>query len=490
MFDDNPLVRSSHPGPSQTAVSDHPNRRFNGGSDRMDDTGSILFREADDDSSSGRPVFFIPCDLSAPVPSAASLSALGRRSVPPSSVPIALPPPSSLSIPNITTSDLEAQESERLLGPNVPSSHPFPGAPLPHHFEVDASDYFPRPDITVSAFDTAFDTDAAAVPRESSEPSPLHAVPILTSSVGDPNDQVVVLLPPKEVEASNAVPSSCPSSVLVPSSPSPSSAFAPSSPRPLSSPLPPSKSARLVAALLAFLARLFTALPPPIRLPLAAAGLWLARMARALFLSCKRLWHWYEERLETYPIVTQMANTGLLWGLGDFLAQTFVEGRRFHVHPSSSSSSSSSSPASPSALLVSPGRVILTLDFGGFFIGPIAHFWLIFLDRLFRRRAFDRCPRIIVLILKALLDITVMGTLFVLMFFLWGAIFIDETGFLGFANSVRTGLLKSLLAELVIWPAFQMFNFGLIPLHHQLLAVNCMTLVDSTFLSWARVQWG
>lgn len=34
----------------------------------------------------------------------------------------------------------------------------------------------------------------------------------------------------------------------------------------------------------------------------------------------------------------------------------------------------------------------------------------------------------------------------------------------------------------------QAFNFTRIPVEHQLLAVNCMTLLDASFLSWARNQ--
>jgi hypothetical protein len=41
-----------------------------------------------------------------------------------------------------------------------------------------------------------------------------------------------------------------------------------------------------------------------------------------------------------------------------------------------------------------------------------------------------------------------------------------------------------LLASLAIWPLFQTANFTRVPLRHQLLAVNGMTLLDASFLSW------
>ena len=48
--------------------------------------------------------------------------------------------------------------------------------------------------------------------------------------------------------------------------------------------------------------------------------------------------------------------------------------------------------------------------------------------------------------------------------------------------------MPTYIAEMCFWPVVQTVNFTRIPVAHQLLVVNCLTLVDASFLSWARCQ--
>eukprot|EP00983_Pelagomonas_calceolata_P040777 1137770-Pelagomonas_calceolata.AAC.20 len=136
-------------------------------------------------------------------------------------------------------------------------------------------------------------------------------------------------------------------------------------------------------------------------------------------------------------------------------------------------------------------------------------------------------------------------------FYAFGSAVIDRSGWQGFKHKIDKDFISTYLAELVIWPAFQVwglnsllthcdqqqwhcqvdafcaalcpvflllplidkpsmspeaicvsistlcqlemhsvqtFNFVKVPVQHQLLAVNFMTLVDASFLSWARNQ--
>eukprot|EP00798_Chlamydomonas_sp_ICE-L_P011152 gene11152-18773_t len=88
-------------------------------------------------------------------------------------------------------------------------------------------------------------------------------------------------------------------------------------------------------------------------------------------------------------------------------------------------------------------RVAMTAGFGASFMGPVGHYWYLAL-----------------------------------------------TGIQGFKSKIEQDFVPTYMAELFIWPGFQTFNFTKVPLQHQLLAVNCMTLVDATFLAWARSQVG
>ena len=73
-------------------------------------------------------------------------------------------------------------------------------------------------------------------------------------------------------------------------------------------------------------------------------------------------------------------------------------------------------------------------------------------------------------------------------FYLWGALMIDNTGLEGFKKKITKDFVPTYAAELCIWPPFQLFNFTRIPVEHHLLAVNLMTVLDVSFLSWARSQ--
>ena len=65
---------------------------------------------------------------------------------------------------------------------------------------------------------------------------------------------------------------------------------------------------------------------------------------------------------------------------------------------------------------------------------------------------------------------------------------IDNTGLEGFKKKITKDFVPTYAAELCIWPPFQLFNFTRIPVEHHLLAVNLMTVLDVSFLSWARSQ--
>eukprot|EP00891_Asterochloris_glomerata_P009857 jgi/Astpho2/9857/Aster-x1614 len=53
-----------------------------------------------------------------------------------------------------------------------------------------------------------------------------------------------------------------------------------------------------------------------------------------------------------------------------------------------------------------------------------------------------------------------------------------------------TGLYGAAIIECCIWPMYQTLNFARVPVQHQLLVCNLGSLLDSTFLCWARVNDG
>jgi protein Mpv17 len=88
------------------------------------------------------------------------------------------------------------------------------------------------------------------------------------------------------------------------------------------------------------------------------------------------------------------------------------------------------------------------------------------------------------LVAKILVDSFVFGPIYLLAFYAWGSALIDRTGVEGFKAKITQDFVPTMCAELAIWPLFQAFNFSVVPVQHQLLAVNAASLVDATFLSW------
>lgn len=177
-----------------------------------------------------------------------------------------------------------------------------------------------------------------------------------------------------------------------------------------------------------------------------------------------RLWGKYERQLSKRPYAVNMATSAVLWGVADCLAQRVGEGR---VH-------------------IDAKRAVLTSGFGAMFMGPVGHLWYSNLDGWVK--LFARPGSLPFLAGKIAVDSFIFGPLYVLAFYAYGCATIDGTGVQGFTDKVRKDFLPTFAAELAVWPLFQAVNFSSVPIAHQLLAVNMASLVDATFLSWARSQ--
>uniref|UniRef100_A0A7S3VGX4 Peroxisomal membrane protein MPV17 n=1 Tax=Dunaliella tertiolecta TaxID=3047 RepID=A0A7S3VGX4_DUNTE len=179
-----------------------------------------------------------------------------------------------------------------------------------------------------------------------------------------------------------------------------------------------------------------------------------------------RMWQSYERALHRRPVPTQMATSAVLWGAGDVLAQRVAEGK--------------------ASKDIDKRRVGLTSVFGLSFMGPVGHYWYLGLDAMAHKYFAAGSSRLIAT--KVIVDSLILGPLYVIAFYAFGSAVIDRSGWQGFKHKIDKDFISTYLAELVIWPAFQTFNFVKVPVQHQLLAVNFMTLVDASFLSWARNQ--
>ena len=86
---------------------------------------------------------------------------------------------------------------------------------------------------------------------------------------------------------------------------------------------------------------------------------------------------------------------------------------------------------------------------------------------------------------KVVADTAVFGPLHIIGYFV--LMTLGEGGSWGEAKAkVQRDFVPTFAAECAFWPAFQAVNFTKVPPHYQLLAVNCATILDSTFMSWCR----
>eukprot|EP00879_Flechtneria_rotunda_P009020 GHRR01009445.1.p1 GENE.GHRR01009445.1~~GHRR01009445.1.p1 ORF type:complete len:249 (+),score=81.12 GHRR01009445.1:434-1180(+) len=222
----------------------------------------------------------------------------------------------------------------------------------------------------------------------------------------------------------------------------------------------------------------------------------------------KQLWSAYEHQLEKRPVLTQVTTSALLWGTGDLIAQRLEHWEQQQQRPKelvaaggqkmvpgvhassaelhSSSYTTSSTDGSIASLVVDWRRAMITGLFGAMLVGPVGHFWYINLDRWCKKIVPSGGPAFIGT--KVLIDTVVMGPFYVTAFFAWGCALIDNSGMQEFKRKMKVDFWPTLAAEASAWPLIQSVNFSLVPLQHQLLVINTLTVIDAAFMSWARSQ--
>lgn len=206
----------------------------------------------------------------------------------------------------------------------------------------------------------------------------------------------------------------------------------------------------------------------------------------------RQLWAAYETQLARRPVATQIATSAVLWGAGDVLAQRLekIQGFRRQTEVAAGSLATLPPPPQPPPLSwrngMDIGRAALTAAFGAALVGPVGNMWYAALDIWCTRLVpCGGAPRIAA---KVLIDTAVLGPFYVAAFFTWGAAFMGGGGASGLVTKLQSDFLPTLAAEAAFWPAVQAANFTFTPLRHQLLVVNAVTLLDATFMSWARDQ--
>nr|XP_036865338.1 protein Mpv17 isoform X6 [Manis javanica] len=151
------------------------------------------------------------------------------------------------------------------------------------------------------------------------------------------------------------------------------------------------------------------------------------------------LWRAYQRALTAHPWKVQVLTAGSLMGLGDIISQQLVERRGLREHQA--------------------GRTLTMASLGCGFVGPVVGGWYKVLDRLIPGTAKVDA-------LKKML--------------------LDQGGFAPcfLGSFLPLDYPDALITNYYLWPAVQLANFYLVPLHYRLAVVQCVAVIWNSYLSW------
>ncbi|XP_059662616.1 uncharacterized protein LOC132308527 [Cornus florida] len=166
-------------------------------------------------------------------------------------------------------------------------------------------------------------------------------------------------------------------------------------------------------------------------------------------------WSAYEEALKTNPVLAKMMISGVVYSVGDWIAQCY-EGKPIFEFDR--------------ARMFRSGLVGFTLH------GSLSHYYYQFCEELFPSQDWWVVPA------KVIFDQTVWAAV-------WNSIYYTFVGFLRFESPVsifselKATFWPMLTAGWKLWPFAHLITYGVIPLEQRLLWVDCIELIWVTILS-------
>lgn len=166
-------------------------------------------------------------------------------------------------------------------------------------------------------------------------------------------------------------------------------------------------------------------------------------------------WTAYEEALKANPVLAKMVISGVVYSVGDWIAQCF-EGKPLFEFDR--------------ARMFRSGLVGFTLH------GSLSHYYYQFCEELFPFQDWWVVP------VKVIFDQTVWAAV-------WNSIYFTVLGFLRFEspvnifNELKATFLPMLTAGWKLWPFAHLITYGVVPVEQRLLWVDCVELIWVTILS-------
>ncbi|KAJ0242294.1 Peroxisomal membrane 22 kDa [Hirschfeldia incana] len=166
-------------------------------------------------------------------------------------------------------------------------------------------------------------------------------------------------------------------------------------------------------------------------------------------------WIAYEEALKRNPVLAKMVISGVVYSVGDWIAQCYEGKPLFEIDR---------------ARTLRSGLVGFTLH------GSLSHFYYQFCEELFPFQDWWVVP------VKVAFDQTVWSAI-------WNSIYFTVLGFLRLESplsifkELKATFLPMLTAGWKLWPFAHLITYGLVPVEQRLLWVDCVELIWVTILS-------
>ncbi|KAH9555046.1 hypothetical protein CY35_08G094200 [Sphagnum magellanicum] len=184
----------------------------------------------------------------------------------------------------------------------------------------------------------------------------------------------------------------------------------------------------------------------------------------------KGAWVWYRFRLQQQPIRTQMVTSGILWAIGDAIAQSMSRSieQRLVMKENSTTTIVDENKCLEGTLdhKTNWRRVATASFFGVGFVGPVGHLWYEAFESVCINRLKLKPNSFRFITTKVMADTFLFGHVHLLAFFTY----------MGLASGKPWDEVKHDVKR------------DFLPIRHQLLYVNCFCLVDSAYLSWVKHQ--
>ncbi|KAK9469553.1 hypothetical protein V1512DRAFT_244991 [Lipomyces arxii] len=169
---------------------------------------------------------------------------------------------------------------------------------------------------------------------------------------------------------------------------------------------------------------------------------------------------WYNTRLAARPILTQCVSTGVLFGIGDAVAQTMVPDEKLNGK-------------------YDYMRTARMCFHGGVVFAPLVSQWY----RLINTRIVIPGRPTAEAFARMVVDQTVWAPFGIASFYVSMGV-LSNQGWDVIKQDLQNKWYPTMVGNYAVWPAVQIINFRFLPLEYRLLFVNVVSIAWNAFLSY------